>query len=250
MDERSRRLEARFELPVLAAALATIPALLVEQLHPVQPWKTLAEVTDWIIWLVFALEVGAMLAVVPSKRRWLSGNVVGVAIVLLTVPLLSTAFQSIRLLRILRLLRLARVPSLSRRLFSGGGIRFASFMALICLIGGAEAFASAENISVGNGIYWALTTMTTVGYGDISPKTATGKVVAGVLMLVGIGFFAIITGAIAQRFLAAEVTEVEAAVSEVETTETFLLKEIAEITDRLRTLEAAVRRQMERDGAS
>jgi len=92
--------------------------------------------------------------------------------------------------------------------------------------------------------------MTTVGYGDITPKTVTGKVIACALMLIGIGFFAMITGAIAQRFLAEkiaeEIAEVEAAVEEVETTEVFVLKEVREITERLRALEVAVERSVER----
>jgi voltage-gated potassium channel len=50
--------------------------------------------------------------------------------------------------------------------------------------------------------YWALSTMTTVGYGDVTPDTRTGQVIAVEVMLVGIGFVAILTGAIAQRFIA------------------------------------------------
>jgi hypothetical protein len=59
----------------------------------------------------------------------------------------------------------------------------------------AAAFASAEpKHSAGDGIYWAITTMTTVGYGDLSPETNTGKVIAVGVMVVGIGFIALLTG--------------------------------------------------------
>lgn len=249
MDARSRRMAARFEIPVLIAALATIPALVLGKGHPAEPWKTVGQVADWIIWWVFVAELVAMLAVVPSRTRWLRDNPIGVAIVVLTLPFLSGAIQSIRALRLLRLLRLVRVAPIARRLFSLEGLRYAALLALLALIGGAEAFASVENVSVGDGGYWALTTMTTVGYGDITPKTTAGKLIACALMLVGIGFFAMITGAIAQRFLSAEVAEVEEAVEEFETTEVFVLKEVREIAERLRTLEAAVQRQVEAQSA-
>jgi voltage-gated potassium channel len=110
----------------------------------------------------------------------------------------------------------------------------------VVLLGGAEAYATAENVSLGTGIYWALQTMTTVGYGDVPPKTPLGKVVACVLMVVGIGFFALITGAIAQRFLA---TEVEAAAEEIEAGEAELLEQINALRGQLQTLEGIVVRR-------
>jgi voltage-gated potassium channel len=65
--------------------------------------------------------------------------------------------------------------------------------------------------------------MTTVGYGDLSPQTNAGRVLAMFVMVVGIGFIALVTGAIAQRFLAGEVEEIEEGVAEeVEATEAIL----------------------------
>ena len=82
-------------------------------------------------------------------------------------------------------------------------------MSLGSALTGGAAFASVEKISVGDGIYWAITTMTTVGYGDFSPKTAEGKAIAVAVMLVGIGFATLLVGAIAERFIRPEVHEVE-----------------------------------------
>ena len=98
---------------------------------------------------------------------------------------------------------------------------------------GGGGFASVENIPFGNGIYWAVTTMTTVGYGDITPHTAAGKVIAVVVMLVGIGTAALLIGAVAERFLAPSV-----AVIEVE--EEDLLGQVREISTRLGALERAL----------
>jgi voltage-gated potassium channel len=48
------------------------------------------------------------------------------------------------------------------------------------------------------GRYWALTTITTVGYGDLSPGTTAGRFLAGAVMLMGIGLIAVLTGAVAE----------------------------------------------------
>lgn len=94
----------------------------------------------------------------------------------------------------LRRPRPVTVLRLARRLFTTEGLRYVSLLALLVLLVSAEAFSSAEKISYGNAMYGALTTITTVGYGDITPHTSSGKIVAGVLMIVGIGFFAILNG--------------------------------------------------------
>ena len=82
-------------------------------------------------------------------------------------------------------------------------------LALIVLFGGAAAFSAADKVGYGNSLYWALSTMTTVGYGDVTPHSALAKVIACVMMIFGISFFALVTGAIAQRFLAAGVADAE-----------------------------------------
>jgi voltage-gated potassium channel len=245
MDSRSQRVAARFEPVVLVAAVLTIPAVLLAQGHPAEPWRTVGTVADWVIWSVFALELLVMLAVVPSRRAWLREHPLEVAIVFLTPPFLFSALQSVRVLRVLRLLRLFRFAPMARRMFSVEGVRYAALISLLVLFTGAEAYSSVEKKSVGDSLYWAITTMTTVGYGDISPKHATGKLVACTLMLVGIGFIAIITGAIAQRFLATHVADIEDAVESVEEEDVLILREVRDISQRVRALESMVQRQVD-----
>ena len=126
-----------------------------------------------------------MLAVVPNRRRYLLSNPLDVAIVVLTPPFLAGAVQSVRVLRLLRVVRLLRLAPLARVAFSMEGARAAATTALLVAVAGGAGFAAEENISFGNGLYWAITTITTVGYGDITPKHAEGKVIAVVVMLVG-----------------------------------------------------------------
>jgi voltage-gated potassium channel len=238
VDERTARWERRFNVPVIVAALATIPLLVLEQGNPGEPLRNILQVCDWIVWGIFALELAVMLAIAPSRKGYIRAHPLDVAVVVLTPPFLSLALQSIRVLRVLRLLRLLRVGPLVRRLFTLDGIRYAAVLSGVVLIGGAEAFAAAENVSIGTGIYWALQTMTTVGYGDVHPTTSLGRVIASVLMVFGIGFFALVTGAIAQRFLS---TEIEEAAEEVEASEAEILAQIGALGRQLQTLEATVR---------
>jgi voltage-gated potassium channel len=112
---------------------------------------------------------------------------------------------------------------------------------LLTALGGGAAFAAAEgeDLSTWDGVWWAVTTMTTVGYGDIYPETTLGRIVAVSVMLVGIGFVAILTAALAQKFVERQLAAAEAEITaEVEEAEADVVDELREVGDRLRRLEA------------
>ena len=205
MGERAERIERRLEGPLLIAALLTVPAIAIEQSDLGEPWDTFAVVLNWTIWTAFVTEIVVMLSVVPDKGRWLRDHPLDVAIVVLTPPFLPPALQAARVFRLLRLLRLVRAATLARRFLTTEGVKDAAVLALLTVLGGGAAFAAVEksqNLSAWDGVWWAMTTVTTVGYGDVSPETDGGRVIALVVMLVGIGFVAILTAAAAERFIA------------------------------------------------
>lgn len=202
MDDRAERIARRFELPMLVAAVLVVPLLVLEESRPTDGWATVATVLNWGTWLAFATEVVVMLAVVPDRRRWLREHPVEVVVTLLTPPVLPPGLAIARLLRLLRILQLLRLVVPLRRFLSTDGLRYAAILAFMTMLGGGVAFASAEREhSAWDGIWWAVTTMTTVGYGDVTPETDLGRIIAMVVMVVGIGFGTLLIGAIAERFV-------------------------------------------------
>ena len=151
-----------------------------------------------------------VLLVVDSRWEWVRSHPLDVVIVVLTPPFVFASIPGLRLLRALRLLRLLqllRLTPTARRMFTPDGLRYVAAIALLLLVVAAEAFSSAEHTSFATGVYWALGTMTTAGSGNVIPRTTESKVVAGIVMVVGIAFFAALTGAVAQQFFAEEEEE-------------------------------------------
>ncbi|HWB22555.1 MAG TPA: potassium channel family protein [Gaiellaceae bacterium] len=238
LEPRIQRLLAQ---SVLIAALATIPVIVIEQTSVSAPWKTVGEVLNWCTWLVFVAESLAMAVLNKGRRSWARGHVIEIALVILTPPIFPAGLQSLRAVRILRLLRLIRVPKLMRGLFSPTGLQFASFLALLTVVGGGAAFEAAErskqSVSFGDGLWWALSTITTVGYGDISPKTGLGRVIGAVVMIVGIGFIALLTGALAQRFVQNDTAQVDDKLGDLTSLDAEIAVELGELRKQLNRVE-------------
>lgn len=226
-----QRAQARFEWPVIIAAVLVIPTIVLEQSNVDEPWDTLAAAMNWGIWLIFAAEFFTMLALTPDRWRYVRDHPLDLVIVALTPPFLPASMQAARVFRLLRLLRLVKTAALVRRLLSVEGVRDAAVLALVIVLAGGAAFAAVENrnLSAWDGVWWAVTTVTTVGYGDITPQTDEGRVIAMTVMLVGIGFVALVTAAAAERFIKGS-----AAKPDVE-------QQLAEVNQRLAELERLLR---------
>ena len=115
----------------------------------------------------------------------------------------------------------------------------AVFTLVITVAGGfLERFIDHQEYpTIGKGLWFALQTVTTVGYGDVTPKHATGRFIAAVVMLAGIGFLAVITASVTASLVESSRRRF-AAQSEADDTRQF-----DEITDRLARIEAALEQQ-------
>jgi voltage-gated potassium channel len=126
--------------------------------------------------------------------------------------MLTIDLRYLRLLRLLRLLKLTHyfrglgifvtvIQSEARTLLSGLFTMLILVVVAASLMYGIEHVAQPEGFgSIGESLWWAVVTMTTVGYGDVTPVTPLGRFLAAVIMLLGVGFVALPAGILAARF--------------------------------------------------
>src|SRR5918997_672942 len=206
---RAERVAGWLRVPLIIAALLAIPTIIVQESDLGGFWEILAAVLDWCIWAMFAANLVIMLSIVPDRRRWLINNPLDVLIVVFPPPSLPATMKLARSLPVVRLVWLVVVANRLRNVFSLEGLRYAALIAFTVVVGGGVIFVAVErdqNLSTWDGLWWAAETVTTVAYGDIYPTTALGRIVATVVMIAGIGFVDLLTGALAQRFLYGENT--------------------------------------------
>ncbi|MCH7583512.1 MAG: ion transporter [Acidobacteria bacterium] len=212
LDERGQRLRRFFEIPILIAALLVIPAILIEALATNPTVISVGEWLNWIIWVVFAAEFFTLLTVAVERRTFLRKSWLEVAIVTLTFPVIFIVASNLqmvgaaRLARLLRLTRFVAVMSLAgttvTRIFSKRGLAYIVGITVILGLGFGILYGLIEEqASIFDGMWWALVTITTVGYGDFFPLTTAGRIVGALLMVVGIGFVATLTASVAAHFM-------------------------------------------------
>jgi voltage-gated potassium channel len=200
---RVERWERRAEVPLSLLALA----FLVAYAWPVFDRRldhdllTFLDLVSWTVWVAFLLDFLARLWLSDDRVRYAVAHWYDVALIVL--PML-------RPLRLLRVLALARVlnrsaaSSLAGRVgaYVGGIAVSAVFLGAIAVLD-AEADARDANITtLGDALWWACTTVTTVGYGDRYPVTTAGRLVAVALMIVGVGVVGAVTATVAALFVA------------------------------------------------
>jgi voltage-gated potassium channel len=166
-QDDSGRVHTPFEPIVLAATLALFPVLIIETDATSEGWQRFAEVANWVIWAVFAIELAAVLIVAQRKIAALRAHWLDVAIVVLTLPLLG-ALSWLRFARFLRLARFGavagRAVQAERSLTSGDSLRIASVLTLTAIVVAAaamQAFASKEFDNLWDSTWWAVVTVTT-----------------------------------------------------------------------------------------
>ena len=231
-DERASRVEHLLRIPMIVISLLVIPVVYLQLSDVHGTLATVTDVLDWVVWLGFTVEAAAMLWVVQDRAAWIKENPFSLPIVLLTGPFLPGDHT---VLRILRLLRLTRSFSTLRHYLSLDGLPFLAVLTTFTVIASGMAFSEVEKgYSPWDGIWWAMVTITTVGYGDISPQTDEGRALGMALMAVGIGFVALLTAALAQSFVRSVLDE------DVAPAETAIEARLAELSERLERIERSL----------
>jgi voltage-gated potassium channel len=218
MSEKQARRARMLDVPTVVVVLLVIPALILH-FSEVGGWLAiLSYVLNWLIYGWFAFEFLAMLYLAPSDREYFRHNKLDLLVLLTTIPILPPPFQALWVLRLLRLIDV--LPVILGRFGSITLVPYAIVLAFIAVFGGGMAFAHFEGISIFNGIYWANTTVNTVGYGDVSAQTNAGKLLSMVLQWTGNVVLALLIGGVAaaaQRvLLGSQAAEIQRDLDEVE----------------------------------
>ncbi len=203
-----------FDVVLLIAILASIVFVMLESVENIQKKHgELLNIAEWVITILFSIEYILRIISIKKPMKYIF-SFYGVIDFLSTIPKYLSIFlvgshnlaalRALRLLRVFRILKLARYIGESNRLLvalraSRAKIAvFLFFVLIICIILGTVMYMveGSENgfTSIPRSVYWAIVTLTTVGYGDIAPGTPLGQLIASVIMILGYAIIAIPTG--------------------------------------------------------
>lgn len=204
----------RFDVWLLVAVLASVLVVVLDSIPGLPIWSDRwLRYLEWIFTVLFSIEYVIRLWVVKKPLRY-AVSFYGIIDLLAILPsYLSLIFfgaqyllvvRALRLLRIFRILKLTQFLTESQtlaRAIIGSARKIAIFMMfiviLVTILGSIMYLVEGPETgytSIPESIYWAIVTLTTVGYGDISPGTPLGKFIASLIMLSGYGIIAVPTG--------------------------------------------------------
>lgn len=210
-----------FNVLLLGSILASVAIIILESVESISSrFGGVLRALEWLFTVIFTFEYVARLWTVNNKKRYIF-SFFGIIDLLSILPtylaLFFTGAQSLMVIRSLRLLRIFRIFKLSRYVGEGQNLaralkasqhKITVFLMVVLttvIITGTIMYLveGPENgfTSIPKSIYWAIVTMTTVGYGDIAPQTALGQTLASVIMIMGYGIIAVPTGIVSAEMV-------------------------------------------------
>lgn len=168
---------------------------------------------DHLIYIIFVADYLIRFMKAENKKTFAKENILD----LISIIPLNSAFRIFRVARFVKIARLARLSKFTKLVrvstyilratdkcksfFNTNGFKYMLLVSATFIALGSISIHYAEGMSLPDGIWWAFVTTTTVGYGDISPKTSLGRLIAMLLMIVGIGLIGSLTSTITSFFL-------------------------------------------------
>ncbi len=203
-----------FDVTLILLIVLSVVVVMLDSIHGVgDRYRPLLHGLEWAFTALFTVEY--VLRVVAIERPWsYVRSFFGIVDVMAVLPtylsLILPGSQSLLVVRFLRLLRIFRVFKLAEYLREAQALRaalvasrrkiavfFMSIVTLVVIIGAVMYLVEGEASgfsSIPKSVYWTIVTLTTVGYGDIAPRTPLGQLLASVVMLIGYSIIAVPTG--------------------------------------------------------
>lgn len=209
-----------FDIVLLWLILASIALVMLESVRNYdQKYHELFNISEWIITGLFTIEYILRIISVNKPKKYIFSFYGGIDLLSTAPKYLSLIFggghylaaiRALRLLRVFRILKLARYVGATNNLtkaLKASRYRifvFISAVLVICIIIGTVMYLVEGDqsgfTSIPRSVYWAIVTLTTVGYGDIAPQSAFGQFLASMVMILGYGIIAIPTGIVTAEF--------------------------------------------------
>jgi len=213
-----------FDIVLLFAILTSVLLVMLESIKSISlEYANVLNYAEWFITILFTIEYILRIISIDRPSKYIF-SFYGIIDFLSTIPKYLALYfigthslaslRTLRLLRVFRILKLARFVGASENLLralkaSKAKIAvFLFFIVILCVILGTVMYMveGAENgfTSIPKSVYWAIVTMTTVGYGDIAPHTPFGQFIASIIMILGYGIIAIPTGIVSSEMTKAD----------------------------------------------
>jgi voltage-gated potassium channel len=205
-----------FDLILLVLILLSVFAVVLESVRPIrEEFSGIFTTSEWIFTIAFTMEYLLRIYSHPKPLRYIF-SFLGIIDLLAILPTYLGLFfdqatflltvRAFRLLRVFRILKLTRYITEANLLLKAMResvykitIFFGVVLSLVLLLGTVMYMVEGERsgfTSIPQSIYWAIVTITTVGYGDVAPVTVLGKLIASIAMLTGYSIIAVPTGII------------------------------------------------------
>jgi voltage-gated potassium channel len=196
-ETKLQRWERHAEWPLAVAAVLFL--VLFSRQVLVQPQGREAHIVwavDWAIWGLFVVDYVVRLCLADNRWHWFLRHLLDFAIV--TLPLLRP-LRLLRLLVLIEMLQKAIGDAFRGRIvvYTVSGVVLLIYTSSLAVFDKERYLHGATINSFGKALWWSITTVTTVGYGDVYPVTNTGRVIAVLLMIGGISLVGVVTAALA-----------------------------------------------------
>jgi voltage-gated potassium channel len=216
-----------FDVILLIVIIASILLVMLESVKSFDAkYHEYLNIGEWIITIFFSIEYILRIISIKKPLKYIL-SFYGIIDLLATIPMYLSlilvgshslvALRALRLLRVFRILKLARYTGASEKLklamqASKAKISvFLFFVVIVCIILGTIMYMveGQENgfTNIPKSIYWAIVTLTTVGFGDIAPQTPLGQLIASVIMILGYAIIAIPTGIVSSELTKSTLNE-------------------------------------------
>ncbi len=214
-----------FDIVLLWAIVLSVLSVMLESVKELNDqFGNVFAILEWSFTILFSIEYLLRILITRKPRKYVF-SFFGIVDLLALLPTYLTlifaggsylmVIRTIRLLRIMRILKLSRylreasvlgnaLIASRHKIFVFIGSVFTLVMIVGTLMYIVESGENSTFTSIPRGIYWAIVTVTTVGYGDISPQTTLGQGLASLLMLMGYAIIAVPTGIVTSEIASAE----------------------------------------------